>query len=119
MNSILRFLIEIANALIRVRGVFAGFEKENGVRTDKPLIDAATGKRVYWLALTIFPVGSIGGEDIELFAKCLSDDMPININSGERPLVELLNPTIELAERGFSLVCEGVTAIKEPKAGGK
>ena len=99
----------------KLKASHRGFEKENGEKTNRPRIDAETGKRIHWLNVAMYPAKSTGGDDIDVFIKCLSDDDPIVLRDGERPLVELVNPSIEFTEGRNSLVCEGVKAVKVVK----
>jgi hypothetical protein len=61
----------------------------------------------------MFPCDSIGGENVSVFAKCVSDSEPITLKDGEAPLVELVNPRAELTDRGLSLVIDGVKRLPE------
>lgn len=111
----IRVPTDTAGINTKLKAAHRGFEKEDKVKTDRPLIDAETGLRINWLDLAVFPAKSTGGDDISIFAKCFSDDVPITLRDGERPLVELVNPAFEITERGISLVCEGVKEIKAGK----
>lgn len=99
----------------RIRNCYAGFEKRDGVKTSVPLIDHQSKKRVWWMDFAFFPQGSAGGEDVSMIVKCLSDITPIELASGEQPLVELVGPYVEISPRGVSLVIEGVQRVKAAK----
>ena len=111
----IRIPADTTSVNIKLKASHRGFEKKDGVKSDRPLIDAETSKRIHWLNGAVFPTKSTGGDDIDIFIKCLSDDDPLVLRAGERPLVELVNPSVEITERGISLVCEGVKAIKAVK----
>lgn len=99
----------------RAKRVTPGYVKENGVKTGKQLIDAATGKRVWWAQLTAYPKGSQGGDDAEVFVAVLSDECPIELQYGEKPLVELVDLKLRFESR-LSLVCSGIKRISVTKA---
>lgn len=103
----------INEAKFKINNLFPGYIKENGVKTDKPLM-TADGKRVYWLSLTAFPQGSTGGDDQEMFAMCTSETEPITLAYREKPLVELINPQIDLENGRLSLMVDGVKRIANP-----
>ena len=107
--------INLEKIMARVTGCSQAFVKRNGERTNEPRLDAGSGLPFYWMFFKLFPVGSIGGEDVQVLAKCPAATTPIDLNMGEAPLVELLNPRVEFADRGLTLVVDGVKRIKESK----
>lgn len=117
MSTLQFALSDLSNCMFRVSHLSQGFVKKNGVKTAIPLTDSDTGRLTWWVALKAFPLNTTGGEDVELFAKCLSDTEPLALGSGEKPLVTLAGPTVELTDRGFSLVISGLKRVSEPKVG--
>jgi hypothetical protein len=109
----LKLPLDTSPALTRLRRVSPGFVKQGGEKTNVPLLDGATGKRVWWLSLVLFPKETSGGEDVAVFARCASDSEPIALNDGEAPLVELVGAAVSLNDRGFSLEVDGVKRIPE------
>ena len=99
----------------RVTSCTQAFVKRNGEKTSEPRIYAATNTPFYWTALKLFPENSIGGEDVGMLAICPSSTEPITLLDCEKPLVELVNPRIEITERGMTLVMDGMKRIKEGK----
>lgn len=107
--------LNLDKILIRAKGCHPGYEKRNGVKTDKPLVDAQTGNSIYWISAVAFPENSAGGEDVPILIKCPSATTPLTLASGERPLVKLITPRVEITERGMMLAVDGVERIKEGK----
>ena len=108
------YKIDLSALHARVGICSPGCVKVGGEKTDQPLIDPTTNKRIYWLQLKTFPLDSTGGEDVTIWAKCPSDASPVaSVTDGAQ--VELINPSVELGDRGFSLVVEGVREIKAAK----
>lgn len=74
-------------------------EKRDGKKTDKPLIDKATGKRIYWTNIIIAPKQmSIGQDRLFLFG-VPSEGAPV-APVGKGTPVEFVNPRIALV-RGY------------------
>ena len=107
----MNFSVAPTSVGIRLRGAHAGCVKRDGVKTDKPLVDLETGKRIYWTALVFFPADSVGGQDVEVLARCIGD-----VIAPDGALVELVNPRVELDNRGFSLIIDGVKELKAVKS---
>jgi hypothetical protein len=112
--------LDLSSVSIKLKGCYPGFVKEGDRKTDKPLVDAATGKRVFWAALVMFPRGSGGGEDVSILCRFVSETRPnIEVPADGSVAVTLVNPAAVITDRGISLSFTGIAPADDAAANKK
>lgn len=109
---------DFADVNVKLKSLSAAEMKDaRGNKTGVRKVDAETRKVFHWASLTVWPKGSQGGEDVDVFAKVLAEDAPFAVADGEEPRVELVDPRFEVDGRGLSLVCSTLRRADAAKPG--